>query len=29
MAENDFLNDLADALGIDDARSEELQRLLL
>ncbi|MGH7438032.1 MAG: TerB family tellurite resistance protein [Polyangiaceae bacterium] len=29
MAENEFLNDLADALGIDDARSEELQRLLL
>jgi uncharacterized membrane protein YebE (DUF533 family) len=29
MAENAFLNDLADALGIDDARSEELQRLLL
>lgn len=29
MAENLFLNDLADALGIDDARSEELQRLLL
>jgi len=29
MAENDFLNDLADALAIDDARSEELQRLLL
>ena len=29
MAENDFLNDLADALGIDEARSEELQRLLL
>jgi uncharacterized membrane protein YebE (DUF533 family) len=29
MAENSFLNDLADALGIDDARSEQLQRLLL
>jgi uncharacterized membrane protein YebE (DUF533 family) len=29
MAENAFLNDLADALGIDDARSEQLQRLLL
>jgi len=28
-AENAFLNDLADALGIDDARSEQLQRLLL
>jgi uncharacterized membrane protein YebE (DUF533 family) len=29
MEENAFLNDLADALGIDDARSEQLQRLLL
>lgn len=29
MAENVFLNDLADALGIDEARSEQLQRLLL
>jgi len=29
MAENTFLNDLAEALGIDDARSEQLQRLLL
>jgi uncharacterized tellurite resistance protein B-like protein len=29
MDENAFLNDLADALGIDDARSEHLQRLLL
>jgi uncharacterized membrane protein YebE (DUF533 family) len=29
MAESVFLNDLADALGIDEARSEELQRLLL
>lgn len=29
MSENAFLNDLADALGIDDARSEQLQRLLL
>lgn len=27
--ENAFLNDLADALGIDDARSEDLMRLLL
>jgi uncharacterized membrane protein YebE (DUF533 family) len=27
--ESAFLNDLADALGIDDARSEQLQRLLL
>jgi uncharacterized membrane protein YebE (DUF533 family) len=29
MDENAFLNDLAEALGIDDARSEDLQRLLL
>ncbi|HVU02589.1 MAG TPA: TerB family tellurite resistance protein [Polyangiaceae bacterium] len=29
MTESAFLNDLADALGIDDARSEQLQRLLL
>jgi hypothetical protein len=29
MDESAFLNDLADALGIDDARSEMLQRLLL
>lgn len=29
MAENVFLNDLAEALDIDDARSEQLQRLLL
>ncbi len=29
MSENVFLDDLAAALGIDDARSEELQRLLL
>ena len=29
MDENAFLNDLAEALGIDDARSEYLQRLLL
>lgn len=29
MDENVFLNDLADALGIDEARSEQLQRLLL
>jgi uncharacterized membrane protein YebE (DUF533 family) len=29
MEENMFLNDLAEALDIDDARSEELQRLLL
>lgn len=29
MEENSFLNDLAEALGIDDSRTEELQRLLL
>jgi uncharacterized membrane protein YebE (DUF533 family) len=29
MDESSFLNDLAEALGIDDARSEQLQRLLL
>jgi len=29
MDESSFLNDLADALGIDDARSEHLQRFLL
>lgn len=29
MGESALLNDLADALGIDDARSEQLQRLLL
>jgi len=27
--ESSFLNDLADALGIDEARAEQLQRLLL
>lgn len=29
MDENSFLNDLADAMGIDESRSEQLQRLLL
>jgi uncharacterized membrane protein YebE (DUF533 family) len=29
LEENSFLNDLAEALGIDDARTEDLQRLLL
>ncbi len=29
MDENSFLNDLADAFGIDESRSEQLQRLLL